>query len=82
MIKVLVMIWFAGLACLFGDEPPPEPGPPTPLEKAMEQAKAAYAEEEDQLATRYRARLADILDLADAVEIYRLDFSIAGEVAE
>jgi hypothetical protein len=78
----IAAVLMTSITCLLGDEPPPEPGPPTPFEKAMEQAKAAYAEEEDQLATRYRARLADILDLADAVEIYRLDFSMAGELGE
>lgn len=48
----------------------------------MSEARADYYKGELELAARYRAKLAEVLKLSDAVEIYRLDFSMADEVPE
>lgn len=78
MLKILG-VWTIAVTCVLGDDPPP---PPTPLENALSEASSDYYKGEEELATKYRAKLAEILTLADAVEIYRLDFSMAGEVQE
>lgn len=70
------------LASLRGEEPEGLFPEPTPVETALSEARSEYHEGEQELMKSYRAKLAAILDLADAVEIYRLDFSMAGEVAE
>ena len=78
MLKILG-VWTIAVTCVLGDDPPP---PPTPLEDALSEASSDYYKGQEELATKYRAKLAEILTLADAVEIYRLDFSMAGEVQE
>ncbi len=78
MMKIL-FVWIIAVTCVMGDDPPP---PPTPLEIALSEAKSDYYKGEEKLATSYRARLADLLSHADSVEIYRLDFSMAGKREE
>lgn len=81
-MKKTALVWIMVLACLFGEEPEGVFPEPTPVEKALSEASSDYYKGEEELAKRYRAKLAEILNLADAVEIYRLDFSMAGEVPE
>lgn len=81
-MKKAALVWMMTLVCLRGEEPEGLFPAPTPLETALSEARTDYYKGEEELAKRYRAKLAEILNLADAVEIYRLDFSMAGEVPE
>ena len=76
------MVWMLALARLFGEEQEDVFPAPTPVEAALSEARSEYYKGEEELAKRYRAKLAEMLNLADAIEIYRLDFSMAGEVTE
>jgi hypothetical protein len=79
-MKKAALVWMLAMARLLGEEPEGVFPAPTPVENALSEARADYYKGEEELAKRYRAKLAEILNLADAVEIYRLVFSMAGEV--
>lgn len=81
-MKNAALVLILAMARLFGEEPEDVFPAPTPVEKALSEARSDYYKGEEELAKRYRAKLAEILNLADAVEVYRLDFSMAGEVPE
>lgn len=81
-MKEMALILMLAMTRLLGEESEGLFPAPTPLEAALSEARSEYYKGEEELAKRYRAKLAEILNLADAVEIYRLDFSMAGEVTE
>lgn len=62
------------LACLFGEEQDDVFLPPTTVERALVEAMREHSKADQELVRRYRAKLAEILNLADAIEIYRLNF--------
>jgi hypothetical protein len=79
-MKKAALVWMLALARLFGEEQEDVFPAPTPVEAALSKARADHYIGEQKLVRSYRAKLAEILMLADAVEIYRLDFSTADEI--
>lgn len=81
-MKNAALILMIAMARLLGEEPEGVFPAPTSVEAALSEARSEFYKGEEELAKRYRTKLAELLKLADAVEIYRLDFSMEGEVPE
>jgi hypothetical protein len=81
-MKKAALVWIMVLACLCGEEQDDVFRPRTPVEEAWFDAVYEHSKADQELVRRYRAKLAEILKLADAVEIYRLNFMTEDGIPE